>query len=164
MIPDRLVRANILTSLRKYASVLPQCPLPTLTMVVRRHVALHSDDAFCAGLCRDLEDFCSRMIEDTCLDDGFRGHGLTTDPPAGADIRYTWGKDRSTLADPRTQARKSTLFTIPAFSSFFIHPPGLIPATLPPPFLSFPLNGRTCSAQGLNPQISKSPLPGTWRL
>ncbi len=35
------------------------------------------------------------MIGDTCLDDGFRGHGLTTDPPAGAAIRYIWGKDHS---------------------------------------------------------------------
>jgi hypothetical protein len=107
LIPDRPVRANVLTALLEYASVLPQCPLPTLTMVVRRYFALHSADVFRHGLCRDLEDFCIRMIEVTCLDDGFRGHGLTTDPPAGAAIRYKWGKDHFTLADPMTQARDS---------------------------------------------------------
>jgi hypothetical protein len=105
LIPDRRVRSNILTTLPKYASALPQCPLPTLTMVIRRYFALHPADVICPGLCRDLEDFYKQMIEDTCLDDGFQGHGLTTDPPAGADIRYTWGNGHSAWADPMTQAR-----------------------------------------------------------
>lgn len=104
LIPERRVRAQLLTSLRKYASVMTQCPLPTLTMIVRRYVALHPAADVGLDLFRDLEHFLTSMIERTCWDNGLRGLGLTTDPPDGADVRYTWGKDRSSLVDPRTQA------------------------------------------------------------
>ena len=100
LVPDRRVRHSILAALLEYASVLPGCPLPTLAMVIRRYFALHSADVFHRGLCRDLEDFVTRMIEDTCLDDGFRGHGLTTVPPAGADILHTGGSNDTGVGAP----------------------------------------------------------------
>ncbi len=83
-----------------------ECPVPTLTMVVRRYVALHPVAGFCLDLFRDLEHFVTATIERSCTGDGFRGLGLTTDLPEGADIRYTFGKDRgsSSHVDPRTQA------------------------------------------------------------
>jgi hypothetical protein len=104
LIPNQRVRHRIRKSLSQYACVMDQCPLPTLTMVVRRYVALHPATGICLDLFRDLEHFTTAMIERTCLDDGCRGLGLTIEPPEGADVRYTWGKDRSSLADPRTQA------------------------------------------------------------
>jgi hypothetical protein len=103
LIPDRKVRGRILTSLSQYGSVVTQCPLPTLTMVVRRDVALHTAAGLCLDLFRDMERFITAMIERSCLDDGLRGL-LTFQPPDGADVRYAWGKDSTSLADPRTQA------------------------------------------------------------
>jgi hypothetical protein len=74
-------------------------------MVVRRYVALHPVADFCLDLFRDLEHFVTATIERSCTGDGSRGLGLTTDSPEGAELRYTWGKARSSssLVDPRTQ-------------------------------------------------------------
>jgi hypothetical protein len=104
LIPARPTRSRVLIALKEYASVMTQCPLPTLTMVVRRYAALHPAEGVCLAPIQDMEHFIAAIIERACLDDGCTGLGLTPDPPDGASVRYAWGKDRRTLADPRTQA------------------------------------------------------------
>ncbi len=104
LIPVRLTRSRILFALKKYASVMAQCPLPTLTMVVRRYAALHPAEDVCLNRIRDMEHFIAAVITRACLDDSCTGLGLITEAPDGASVRYAWGKDRRTLADPRTQA------------------------------------------------------------
>ena len=81
-----------------------QCPLPTLTMVVRRYAALHPAEGVCLNRIRDMEHFITAVITRACLDDGCTGLGLTSDPPDGASVRYVWGQGQQTLPDPRTQA------------------------------------------------------------
>ncbi len=104
LIPARLTRSRISLALKKYASVMAQCPLPTLTMVVRRYAAHHPAEDVCLNRIRDMEHFITAIVTRACLDDSCTGLGLITEAPDGASVRYAWGKDRRTLADPRTQA------------------------------------------------------------
>ena len=107
LVPDGPTRTEILGMLKQHEGFIRQCPLPTLTLCIRRFVALRSPAGDWPRHFHELEDFVTELIEQTFLGDSLSDHWLFTDPPDGAQVRYTWGKDRFTLADPRAQAPRT---------------------------------------------------------
>jgi hypothetical protein len=76
-----------------------------LTFCLRRQCNLRpAEGAAWDGHTRALEHFCQNLIEDkflTCVN----AAAWAAKPHVGAELRYVYGKDRTTNADPRSQAR-----------------------------------------------------------
>jgi hypothetical protein len=98
-------RASLLKSMKKQNIFMASCSLPVLTFCLRRQCNLRPAEAAAwDGHTRALEQFCQNLIEDKFLT-GVDAAAWAAKPHVGAELRYVYGKNRTTNPDARSQAR-----------------------------------------------------------